>query len=334
MISPLSNLPNAVNMTATITPVSQKTSHAIFVPYWSFTNQPITATPSDTLLYFGISTTTKGVDTDDQGYKKLEQFQKLAPENAKKLLVIRMIDSDVNSKVLDDPSLQEKIISESIETAAAYEFSGIVLDFEIKALAFDSVTRKITDFYTRFSKQTRAKGLQFDVTLYGDTYYRLRPYDVSKIGELADTIYIMTYDFHKSGGNPGPNFPLSGTSTYGYDLERMLTDFAKDVSLEKVVVTLGLFGYDWTVDTKKQSITSGAPLSYLEIKQNYLTDCTEKDCVIKRDEKSSETEITYTDGAGKKHVIWFEDPISVEKKHKFLKTNGLNSTALWAYSYY
>ena len=66
-----------------------------------------------------------------------------------------MIDSEFNSKLLDDKKLQEKIVQESIALAKQHGFSGIVLDFEINALAFDSVIKNISSFYVLFYKNVK-----------------------------------------------------------------------------------------------------------------------------------------------------------------------------------
>lgn len=330
-ISPLDRIPFPSEQ-PTITPVVQERSSSLFVPYWSFT-KAIDTEGFDTILYFGISANANGVDTNDVGYKKLEQFASVV-DGKEKLLVVRMINSESNSKVLDNRKTQQKIIEESIAIATKYGFTGIVFDFEINALAFPSVVSNITNFYKSFYTKAKNANLSFSITIYGDTFYRARPYDMKAIAGFADTIYIMAYDFHKSRGNPGPNFPLFGKETYGYDMESLLDDFSKNIPLEKVTTIFGLFGYDWTVDDKKQSINAGVPLSFAEINKKYLQNCTEKDCVVKRDSTSLETEITYTDEDGGKHVIWFEDLESMKKKKAFLQTKGLNATAVWAYSYY
>jgi spore germination protein YaaH len=332
--SPLSNvLQNSVLQEPTKL-VVQKKSEDLFVPYWGFSTKDIQANEFDRVLYFGISANEEGIDTTESGYKKLQQFIDLAPVNKEKLLTVRMVDSAINSKILDDPNIQEEIIQESIATAEKYGFSGIIFDFEINALAFPSVVSNITTFYKSFSTQTKKNKLSFAITIYGDTFYRARPYDLEKIAPLADKIYIMTYDFHKSRGNPGPNFPLTGRNTYGYDLSSMLEDFSNVVPSEKLVIVFGLFGYDWEVDQKNESVKNGIPLSFIEIKQQFIDTCPEKYCQKSKDTLSKETKVTYLSSEGKPHIIWFEDPISIEQKKAFLASKGFNATAIWAYSYY
>lgn len=311
--------------------LKQKEKSFLFVPYWTLTKEKIT-TQYDEIIYFGISGNENGIDRNDEGYKEIKKFKKITSGDT--LLTVRMTDSKVNSDVLENKKNQENIIDESIKIAKENQFKGIVLDFEISSLSFQSVIDKISFFFEKFYKSSKSNSLSFDITIYGDTFYRLRPYDVSFLGKNADRVLIMAYDFHKANGNPGPNFPLFGSKTYGYDLTKMSSDFINAVSMGKLGVIFGLFGYDWTLDEKGESTTSAKPLSFLKIKNNFLDNCILKNCLIKRDEQAGETKITYEDESGIRHIIWFEDMDSVQRKQQYLKDRGINTFAFWAYSYF
>ncbi len=305
----------------------------LFVPYWTVASQMEGLSDYNSLLYFGISADKNGIDTHDAGYQKLKQFSQVAPSIQKKYLVVRLINSDLDSEILKNSKLAQKIITQSITIAKQNGFDGIVLDFELPALAFQSVTDSISNFYKTFYAAAKTANMKFIITLYGDTYYRARPYDVSLLSGNSDQVLIMAYDFHKSRGNPGPNFPLNGNEQYGYDFSHMIEDFSKDVPKEKLGVVFGLFGYDWHVDVKKESVANGEPLSFLEIKQKFLDNCESISCQIISDQTSTETKIEYKDGSDT-HIVWFEDPLSVQKKIKFLKKQGISSFGYWAYTYF
>jgi len=304
----------------------------LFVPYWSLSNKKIESDKFDYLIYFGITADEKGIDKKDLGYKKIDEFIKLSGKD--NLLAIRLTDSKINSMLLDKKDLQIKLIDESISLAKKYSFRGIVFDFEMSALSFESVIRKINSFYKDYYNSTKKNDMTFLITVYGDTFYRARPYDISELSKYSDGIMIMAYDFHKSRGAPGPNFPLNGRETYGYDFKTMISDFSKRIPVEKIIVIFGLFGYDWTVDEKNQSLETAKPLSLNEIKNNFLKSCTKKDCLITKDKESLENNITYSDKNTKNHVVWFENESSVDLKINFLKENKINSIGFWAYSYF
>ncbi len=304
----------------------------MFVPYWSFTKS-IDGT-SDAYIYFGIGVNDSGIDQQDVGYKSLKKFTQLVPPGKEKILAVRMLDKNINAAILKNEALQRKIASDTAELAAKNQFSAVLLDYETSAFGFESTTNSITSFYQLFSKEIKDRGQVFYVTIYGDTYFRARPYDIKKIANVSDKVLVMTYDFSKSRGNPGPNFPFSGKETYGYDFGKMIDDFQKDVDNEKLIIVLGYFGYDWHTDKEGNALASGVPLSTNQIVKEFVTSCEYKNCVLNRSDEGAEPYVKYTDNEGVDHVVWFEDEQSMAKKKELLKSKGILETGVWAYSYF
>jgi spore germination protein YaaH len=210
---------------------------------------------------------------------------------------------------------------------------GIILDLEIAAIPFDSLTQAISKFSKSFYTAAKKSNLKYSIAIYGDTFYRARPYDVKILAQNADTIMIMAYDLHKAKSNPGPNFPLHGREKFGYDFTAMTDDFLKVVPSNKITVIFGSFGYDWQVDQSQTAQAQAQALTYSQIKQKFLNQCSFKNCKITRDRQASETRITYEED-NKNHVIWFEDPQSIKQKQNYLKQKGITSFSYWAYSYF
>lgn len=312
---------------------AQKETQTLFVPYWTFDRNIIDLNTYDNIIYFGVSVNDQGIDTKEAGYKKLGQFNQLTVSSHKKYLAIRMTDSDINSLVLQNKNLQQKIADQAINIADKNGFIGLVLDFEVSSLGFESVTKEISSFYEQFYSSAKKQRLDFFVTVFGDSLYRARPYDIKTISQNADKVLIMSYDFHKARGNPGPNFPLSGKEIYGYDFKTMVSDFLKQIQKEKMVVVFGMFGYDWALE-KENSIGQAQALSDLKIRQKFIDICVYTNCSVTRDQQSSETRVTYTDDQSQSHVIWFEDENSVAKKKEYLRQQGIGSIGFWAYSYF
>lgn len=314
--------------------ISQKNEERyVFVPYWSFDKNLVTNS-ENRLIYFGLGVDENGVLENDKGFENMENFSKLVTNSKEKILAIRMTDGVTNAQIIKNREIGNKIASSAVENATKYGFESILLDFETSAFAFDSTINNISDFYTLFAEKVKDRGLKFYITLYGDNYIRARAYDVKKIGGLSDKVFVMTYDFHKSRGNPGPNFPLVDNRNYGYDLSKMISDFQKEVDNSKIVVILGYFGYDWKIDKDLKAVTSGVPLSTNEIKKEFVDGCSYTNCELVRDSDSLEPSVIYRDEDGSDHIIWFEDQISVDKKIEYLKSRGILEIGYWAYSYY
>ncbi len=319
----------------TIVPDHDKSvTTSVFVPYWTVGVGDNSNLSYDEYIYFGIAPTTNGIDLHEAGAVRVEKFLETIPQGKKKLVTLRMINAQTNAAILKDKNSQKKIITQTVAFAKDHEFSGVVLDLEISAIPFDSLVEQINDFTRDLATDAKKQNLTFSLTLYGDTFYRLRPFDVKTLSQNADSVMLMAYDFHKARANPGPNFPLSGRKTYGYDIEKMADDVLRFVPPNKVSVIFGLFGYDWEVDENEKAIAQGKPLTYQQIKEKFLDTCRFDNCQIKRDPVSSETVIRYTDEQSKKHVVWFEDMESVTAKENVLRKKGISHFSFWAYSYF
>jgi len=311
---------------------TEKTS--IFVPYWTVPTRNGAFSDYDEVIYFGITPTKEGIDTDEVGYKDLKRFVRAVGKEQKTSLTLRMLDSTVNLAVLKDKKAQQDITKQTVALAKEEGFDGVVLDLELTALPFSSTIEQINSFVSQLASEARKNNLSFAVLLYGDTFYRVRPFEVKTIAKSVDTVMIMAYDFHKARGNPGPNFPLNGRNVYGYDLKKMTDDYLQFVPAEKLTIVFGLFGYDWQVEGDSQkAVANGNALSFTKIEQSLLAKCSYQECKTTRDPVSSETKVTYIDGE-KNHVVWFEDLESVAKKQEFLKQRGITSSSFWAYSYF
>lgn len=313
---------------------THKQTTSLFIPYWSLSDTNADFDNYDQLLYFGITPTKTGINTDDAGYLRLDKFVSQAGENRKKILVLRMLDSNISFPILKDSAKQNTIINETLSIAKENGFDGIALDLELSALPFDTLIQQINSFSANFSNKVKKHQLEFGIIIYGDTFYRIRPFDIKTLAKSSDYMMIMAYDLHKAGGNPGPNFPLSGKDKYGYDYSSLTENFLQKVPAGKLNVIFGLFGYDWQVDDKGIAQKTGLPLSYLQIKREIIDKCSELNCIVNRDQLSAETKIFYTDKDGKKHIVWFEDMESVTAKQKFLEEKGITSFTFWAYSYF
>jgi spore germination protein YaaH len=312
---------------------NENVKRSLFVPYWTLKDD-VPADEYATYIYFGISPGSNGIDMTEAGADNVDAFLKAIPPGKKKILTLRMINNKNNFAVLKDVSKQKKIIDETIAFARKHEFDGVLLDLEVSAIPFDSLIQQINSFTKLFYTQTEKDKLTFSIALYGDTFYRIRPFEVKALAHNTDEIFIMAYDFHKSNGNPGPNFPLKGRSIYGYDAMKMTDDFLQFVPAKKITVIFGLFGYDWVVDKQSKATEKGQPLTYGQIKQKFLNDCLYTSCSVKRDKESSETEIRYTDEEGRDNIVWFEDMDSVTAKENYFKQRGISSFSFWANGYF
>lgn len=322
-----------ISPSPTTMPYTEKKS--IFVPYWNCNKGQVTDVNNyDRMIYFGLEAVPDGINNFENGYKKIESCLTNFISVKDKYIVVRMLDSDTNFAILKSTVAQKKIIQEAIEISKQYGFKGIVLDLEFGSYFFSSTADRVNEFVQDFHSGTNQEGLKFAMLLYGDTFYRNRPFPIKQMEPNADEFIIMAYDFHKAGGEPGPNFPLYGSDKWGYDFQTMIRDFVTIIPAKKLTVAFGMYGYDWIVDPDKKPIKPAKSISYNDIKSNFLDKCQWKNCIVKRDDQSAETEVEYVDQSSVYHILWFEDLESVDKKREYLRGLKIGSAVYWTYGYY
>ena len=340
--TPSPKVTNNPGVSSVIPKNSKGSPPAIFIPYWktsqldgkisipnitNLTNEEIKP------IYFGLSVDENGLMKDEIGFKNLPQF--ISNFDSKPMAItIRMLNDDTNIKILKNPDSQNNIINSLGSLLTQYPFSELILDLELKSLSTERTIDQINKFVKKVANETHYHDRVFSMTIYGDVFYRQRPFDIQNLNGFTDRFYIMTYDFHKSYGLPGPNFPLVQNENENYDMKLLIDDLLRFTSSEKIVVVFGLYGYDWTVDDKDRPLKSAKAITLSQIRDKFLNNCSYKNCSINRDNKSSESHITYIDEEEKKHELWFEDENSISAKISYLKSQDISSFAFWAFGYY
>ena len=216
------------------------------------------------------------------------------------------------SKILNDESLSNNLINQLIEIASEKKYQGWDIDWEqIKASDKDA----FTGFVKKLSGQLHSKGLELSVTVHAQTgdsneWSGTKGQDLSMLSIFADEIRIMAYDFHYSNSAPGPITPLSS-------LEAVLKYTSNKVPLNKLVLGLPLYGYDW-VGQKGESVQYEEARSLLKLHSS----------VEERDDVSKELKAKYTIN-GVEHEVWFQDSVSVGQKVSLAREYGVYKFFFW-----
>ncbi len=329
---------NRVSMLSPV-PVTQKSKRAVkknntlFVPYWNPSVDAETKENYDTFVYFGVAIDQEGEILQDSGLAGIDVFVE-STQGKKQYLTLRMIDTDTNNVILEDTVKQKRIFEGIIPLLQQYEFDGLVLDLEMSAIPLTDLRNNISLFIQRFGDALQEADTRFAVTLYGDVYYRARPYDVKLIGTQVDEIMVMAYDYHKARGEAGPNFPFTGKSHYGYDFQEMIADYLTDVPPEKLTILFGMYGYDWTLGSQGKPLKAAKARALTDIQDMIQPSCGLINCQIIRDEKTEEAKVIYKDDEGYGHELWFEDEQSAQVKIEFLDEAGIGSVGYWVYGYF
>ena len=125
----------------------------------------------------------------------------------------------------------------------------------------------------------------------------------------------MTYDYHWATSGPGPVAPIGWV--------RAVIRYAKSqIPAARIVLGIGLYGYDW-------SRGHGAAVSWLRAFRLSL----QYHARAHYDNATQSPWFSYTDAAGHKHVVWFENEASTRAKFGAALGSQIRGVFLWMFGY-
>lgn len=104
------------------------------------------------------------------------------------------------TKIIEDAEFRQQAILDMVTTAKENHFEGILIDFEGLGLTTDkTLTRSaFTAFVKELDTATNNKGLKLSIALHplNSSY---QGYDYKALGDIADELIIMAYDYGTKG---------------------------------------------------------------------------------------------------------------------------------------
>lgn len=322
--------------------IQKEIQKSLCVPYWSTTETTQFDSAYSSYYYFGVVPDKEGLlQKNEPGYTNLNLLS--LSYKRKTSVVLRMMHTDTYMPYFESKEKQ-KILAEALRSLVNEEqLQGVMIDLEVSYSLQTDRKDKISGFVQTICSPLQKDKKTCGIFIYGDTFFRMRPYDVAVLGRLADRVTIMAYDFHNSAGEPGPNFPLSinyeekgqNTGLYGYDFKQMITDFTQNIPKEKLEIALGMYGYDWTLNQQGTPLKAAQAMSVNLINskmKELLNDSSYRLQIFENRDK--EKRVEYIDKEGRKHIIWYEDIESARQKMEYAQDKGITQFSFWAHSYF
>ena len=145
--------------------------------------------------------------------------------------------------------------------------------------------------------------------LYEGIDYRL-------LGEAADQVLLMTYEWGYSQGPPMAVAPLP--------MVRRVVEYAlTQIPREKILLGMPNYGYDWPLPYER-GVTRARSLGLLEAVELAVW----YGVKIEFDQKAQSPYFRYWQ-YGVQHEVWFEDPRSILAKYGLIREYGLYGFGVW-----
>ena len=212
--------------------------------------------------------------------------------------------------------------------AANPSYRGLVLNFqEIPDEAQTGYMALLASLYQDFQAR--------HYKLFVNTLVENDELDLKYMADHSDGLLLMNYDQHLIGTDPGP---IASQDWFVENLQKAL----KVVPKEKIICSIGSYGYDWTmsrppVDAKHP----GKPAKGFVPKvlgteemstQSAWQAAEDADAQIELDPDSLNVHFAYDYDDGDTHVqhqVWFLDAVTVLNEMRAARVLGIQTYALW-----
>ena len=210
--------------------------------------------------------------------------------------------------------------------AANTRYRGLTLDFQnIPAASQPGFKLLVQALYDDFHPR--------NLRLYINVPVEDADFDMKFLSANSDGLILMNYDQHQSGTDPGA---VAGQDWFADNIRNAL----KVIPREKIICSLGSFGYDWTSalpppPDKKHPAKGPAPkpqiLSTVSLStQEAWQEASDSDAKIDLDYTSLNPHFAYDDeDARVRHDVWFLDAVTVLNQMRVARALGIQTFALW-----
>lgn len=249
----------------------------------------------------------------------------LKSHNIRPLMVITNwgpagFDPDLARAIIADETVKSRTITHILGLLDQFGFGGLNVDFENMYAADRPL---YTAFIRNLSAVLKPRGYLLTVAvppktadLPGQPW--VGAFDYAALGQLADLIFLMTYEWGWIGGPPSPIAPINRvrqTLNYAVSL----------IPRAKIIQGVPFYGYNWPLPHTPEKLA--VPVNLVEVYDlayRYQAN-------INYDTNAQSPWFRYTDDQNIGHEVWFEDARSMQAKYETTQDYNLGGVGWWSY---
>lgn len=302
------------------------------------------------LTYFGLTIDIDGrlvklnnPQEEEPGWTtlRLDKFQSRLKQVQKKglqasILVFNANEASISALLKEPQQHAVNLVDEVAPIMKEHGFGDLNLDIESFRPASESAQQAYTDFVKKVKNKLEEKKLgTLTVEVTAISLLEPRLTDVRALGEIADRLVLMAYDYNYLLSHvSGPVAPLGGAPQQReMDVRTSLQELVRLVPPEKVILGIPLYGYQWeTLSGNPGSATipgGGSTASHRRVQELIKTD---ENCQKDFDEDSQQPYVI-CQRENYYEQIFYEDEQSIEEKIKLAQEFKIAGVALWALGY-
>lgn len=301
-----------------------------YFPYWISDTSLIPYSSLTRLSWFGVSTSSTGAITNSHGWggAGVQSIVDTAHSyGIQVLLTVTLFDGNAICSLVNSSSRRQVFIDGMLSLIEEGNGDGISVDFEFpQASCMGNFEVLIQELSARFGPL----GLHVDIaTPPIDWSY---DFDYGYLSQVADSLFIMGYNYHWPGGNPGSVDPLYGGGAWGpYSLEYTVEDYLAQAGAnrDKIIMGVPTYAIEWPTTSQAVPGTSsgtGDPLWWSQAHSEAATYGRQWESI------NRSPYYTYASG-GQNYQTFYQDVTSMEERFAYAESQNLGGVGFWALGY-
>ena len=251
-------------------------------------------------------------------------LQAVKSSNVKPLMAVTNIseggfDRDIATAILRSNDAQNRLIENVIRIMREKGYRGLNVDFEFLG---SNTRRDYNRFIQKLTDRLHRENFIISTALAPKTsgeqvgeWYEAHDYQFH--GRTVDFVVLMTYEWGWSGGPPMPVSPITQV--------RRVVNYARSVMpSRKIVMSIPLYGYDWTLP-----YVEGGEFARAVTFQQAINRAVRYNARIEYHQNEAAPYFRYTDESGKQHDVYFEDLRTMDAMFKMVSDLDLGGISFW-----
>lgn len=227
--------------------------------------------------------------------------------------------NELASLVLNNLEVQSVLIEDVLSVIRRKGYYGLDVDFEY---VLPEDRERYVEFVARLHQALEPEGHPVIVALAPKTSSDQKGllyegHDYSGLGQAADAVLLMTYEWGYTYGPPMAVAPIRSV--------RAVLDYAvTQIPRNKIFLGVPSYGYDWPLpyirgETKAKSLSN---VEAVDLARRFGAE-------IQYSSFAQAPYFFYRDSHGREHEVWFEDARSIQAKLALAPEYGLLGAGYW-----
>ncbi|BBB32235.1 hypothetical protein TTHT_0660 [Thermotomaculum hydrothermale] len=308
-----------------------------YYTYWKTGTSNIQWDLLTILAYFSADIDSSGNITDLNGWPSSAPINEAHAHGVKVILTATLFGGSSIRTLIQSETNRQNCIQNLFNQVQSAGADGVCIDFELPYSSdrdyFNTFIQEISDYF-----HTNMPGSIVVVDTPAVNWNDRM--DFNTLTDYADYLFIMAYDYHYSGGDPGPVSPLSYTSGSPWPtwagIVQTLDDYINgtygvgDAKKGKLILGVPYYGYDWPAkacDIPTEQRANGSAVIY--------SNAVDKAAQYNRewDDYSQTPFYDYNCSTSYPHQAWYDDEVSLGLKYDKVNQYNIGGTGMWALNY-